>query len=260
MQPAPEKSEVVYRKTPASATTNAERGRGYAPAIVPLVTGFLLLLVVILVLGVKSASKMNDVASNARILTLGYSTHLTTLLDLRLKVFNLNNEARLRDAAEARRELTPPLDVRLDTARADVKAQYQSLGTTTPIDVKPELWAKFKTDLEAYIEVTQDPRQFSLKGFDKYKPLQDDLSELITAARERYDHVGQNCTISELSESNNPQVECICGSGRCASCSRNYLASTATLQSDAPEHVGDPAGTHFHNSTPTGHGQRRRCH
>jgi len=197
MQPAPEKSEVVYRKTPASATANAERGRGYAPAIVPLVTGFLLLLVVILVLGVKSASKMNDVASNARILTLGYSTHLTTLLDLRLKVFNLNNEARLRDAAEARRELTPPLDVRLDTARADVKAQYQSLGTTTPIDVKPELWAKFKTDLEAYIEVTQDPRQFSLKGFDKYKPLQDDLSELITAARERYDHVGDKIAQSQ---------------------------------------------------------------
>ena len=166
----------------------AERGRGYAPGIVPLVTGFLLLLVVILVLGVKSATVMNDVASQARILTLGYSSHLTTLLDLRLKVFNLNNEARLRDLAESRRELTPPLDVRLDTARDEVRKMYRLLGPV-PINVKPEDWDKLKADLGAYIEITEDRRQFSLKGFDKYKPVQDDLSGLIADAYDRYTNV-----------------------------------------------------------------------
>ena len=49
-----------------------------------------------------------------RIRTQGYSTRLSNLLNLRLKLTELNNEARLRDAAEARGELRPPLDVKLD--------------------------------------------------------------------------------------------------------------------------------------------------
>jgi len=190
MPPTPEKHpEVVYRRTPiGGANPPLETGRGYAPAITPLIIGSLLLLAVILVLGVKSASKMNDVASQARILTLAYSTHLNTLLDLQLKVFNLNNEARIRDAAQSRRELTPPFDLRLDKARDDVRGVYESLGPP-PIGVEAESWNKFKSELEAYIEVTQDSRQFSLKGFDNYKPVQDDLGILIAKAREQYRNV-----------------------------------------------------------------------
>jgi signal transduction histidine kinase len=190
MQPAQEKhSEVVYRRPPEPGTVPADKGRGYAPAITPLVIGFLLLLGLILMLGLKSANKMTDVGSNARILTLGYSTHLTDLLDLRLAVIKLDNEARLRDAAESRHELTPPLDFRLDQARDDVRKVQKSFGPP-PIDVKAADWDKFKTDLQAYIEVTQDRRQYSLHGFDKYKALNDDLNVLIPAAKERYDKVG----------------------------------------------------------------------
>jgi signal transduction histidine kinase len=187
--------EVVYRKMPESgassrATGFGDRVRGYAPAIVPLIVGFLLLLAVILVLGVKSASKMNDVASNARILTQGYSSHLTNLLDIRLKVFNLNNEARLRGAAEARREFTPSLDVRVDNARDEVRALSRSLGPP-PINVNEKDWNKFKADLQAYIDITQDRREYSLHGFDRYKPLNDDLNKLLSEAQERYIKVGE---------------------------------------------------------------------
>jgi len=190
MQPAPEKhSEVVYRRPPEPGTVPADKGRGYAPAITPLVIGFLLLLGLILMLGLKSANKITDVGSNARILTLGYSTHLTDLLDLRLAVIKLDNEARLRDAAESRHELTPPLDLRLDQARDDVRKVQKSFGPP-PIDVKAADWDKFKTDLQAYIEVTQDRRQYSLHGFDKYKALNNDLNVLIPAAKERYEKVG----------------------------------------------------------------------
>ena len=192
MQPAPQKQqpEVVYRRTPEAGTASGERGRGYAPAIVPLVTGFLLLLAVLLALGVRSANKINDVGSNARILTLGYSTHLRNLLDLQLKAIKLENEARLRDAADARRELAPPLEVRLDKARDDVKDVYRTFGPP-PLDVDPELWEKFKTDLGAYIEVTEDRRRYSLQGFDRYKALNDDLNVLIPRAEERYNKVGE---------------------------------------------------------------------
>ena len=72
MQPTPQKqSDVVYRKTVprSSAGGFAERARGYAPAIMPLIVGFLLLLAVILVLGLKSANKLDDIASDARIRT-----------------------------------------------------------------------------------------------------------------------------------------------------------------------------------------------
>jgi len=190
MQPAPEKhSEVVYRRTPEPGTESGGQSRGYAPAIAPLVIGFLLLLALILMLGLKSANKMSDVSSNARILTLGYSTHLTNLLTLRLEAIKLDNEARLRDAAEARHELTPPLDLRLDQARDSVRA-VQKLFGPPPIDVEAADWDKFKADLQAYIEVTEDRRQYSLHGFDKYKALNDDLNKLLPAAKESYEKVG----------------------------------------------------------------------
>ena len=191
MQPAPDKHpEVVYRRMPVSPSTSdpTGRGRGYAPAIAPLVIGFLLLLVVILSLGLRSTAEMNNFASDAKILTLGYSTHLSQLLDLKLRLFNLNNEARLRDARTARRELEPPLDLRVNKARDDVKAVYDKLGPA-PMDVKTEDWEKLKSHLQEYIQVTQDRRDYSLKGFDKYKAVGDDLNVLIPAAEDRYSRV-----------------------------------------------------------------------
>jgi signal transduction histidine kinase len=193
MQPAPEKHpEVVYRRTPDPGSTSGstERGRGYAPAIAPLVIGFLLLLAVILALAVRSTNKMNEFASNARILTLGYSIHLSKLLDLKLKLIDLNNEARLRDTREGRGELAPPLDLKLDRARDALREVYKDLGPT-PMDVKADDWDKLKQDLQSYIDVTQDRRTYNLKGFDKYKPVEDDLNRLIPAAEERYIKVGE---------------------------------------------------------------------
>ena len=105
MQPARKKqSEVVYRRPPepGSASATIEQTRGFAPAITPLIVGFLLLLAVILVLGLVSADKMDDVTSNARILTQGYSTHLNRLLELRLRINKLDSEARVRDVTEER--------------------------------------------------------------------------------------------------------------------------------------------------------------
>jgi len=172
------------------ATRFADRVRGYAPALVPLIVGFLLLLAVILVLGLKTASKMRDVGSNARILTQGYSQHLIILLDLRLKLVNLNNEARVRDA-EARGQLTPPLNLPLDKARDEVRAVYKTLGPP-PMNVDPDQWEKFKAAVQSYIEVTEDKREYSLKGFDRYIAVENHFKKLIPAAEDRYNYVAQD--------------------------------------------------------------------
>ena len=192
MQPAPDKhSEVVYRRTPDGTTTPGatEQGAGYAPAITPLIIGFLLLLALILVLGLRTGNKMNDVGSNARTLTLQYSTHLSHLSDLRLSIIKLDSEARIRASAEASRQLTPPLELRLDKARDDAKQSLTNLGTP-PFNMERE-WNQLKTDAQAYIDVTGNLKQYSLEGFDRFRKVDTRLNEVHKVVLQRYDEVDQ---------------------------------------------------------------------
>lgn len=205
MQPAPEKHpEVVYRKMPAGASSGttgfAERIRGFAPSLTPLIVGFLLLLAVILVLGLQSAWRMDDVASNSRILTQAYSTRLGRLLELRLRVNKLESEARVRDVSETSRQLTPPLEIRLDTARDDAQKALENLGDAPPpprtfTDQQrrewPQRWEKFKTNLQAYIDLTRDVRRYSQDGFPTFRLLQIELTDFLNAAQSAYDGVGE---------------------------------------------------------------------
>ena len=194
MQPELKKPEVVYRRTPdprSGASSRSERWLGYAPATAPLIVGFLLLLGVILVLGVKSANKMNEVGLTARRLTLQYATQVGYLLDAQLKAINLNNEARVRAAAEARREVLLPLDTRVEKARDELRSAQQPLTESIP-NVQPADWEKFKSDLQTFIDKTQDRRDFSLHGFDAYKALQDDFKLVIPQAQLNFNRVGND--------------------------------------------------------------------
>jgi len=190
MQAEPKKPVVVYRRTPdPSAGSSPDRTLGYAPAIAPLIIGFLLLLGVLLVLEIKSANKMTDVSLSARDTNLRYSTLLGRLLDAQLKSINLNNEARFRDAAVTRHELKPPLDLRVDRAREELRAA-QALLTEPPINVDPKDWEDLKAKLQAYIDVTQDQRRYNQDGFDQYKKLDDSFKYLIPKA-ENYEKVDE---------------------------------------------------------------------
>ena len=149
MQPPSEKEfGVVYRRRRRSAKS-PERLTGYAPALMPLIVGFLLLLAVIAVLGLRSATKLDDVASDARMRTQAYSTRISRLLNLRLKLTELNNEARIRDAAESRRELTPPFDVKLDQARERAKTALNDLGEPPPGEQDKVDWKKLTQNVTA---------------------------------------------------------------------------------------------------------------
>ena len=211
MQPAPQKqSDVVYRKTGpgSSARGFAERARGYAPAIMPLIVGFLLLLAVILVLGLHSAAQMNSVASNARNQTLEYSQRLNLLLKLRLSVIKLESEARLRDLSVSNRQITPPLQVRLDEARRETTETLriiEKMEAPPPAAAPPiftgtqqewlERWQKLKVDLSAFIELTKDVREYSLKGFDKFREIQEGLNPVVIGAEEAYHDVDKKMVV-----------------------------------------------------------------
>ena len=175
MQPAPQKPEVVYRKQPESAATPGRR-RGFAPALTPLIIGFLLLLGLILALGLKSARKMDEVGSNAVTSALEYSARLGLLLDLRLKFAQLDNEARARHREESVRELTPPFEFKLDKAREDARTAMVLIDHP-PLSENPA-WIKLHQDLEAYLKITQDRRRYGLEGFGSYRDIDKELNSL----------------------------------------------------------------------------------
>ena len=189
MQPEPKKPVVVYRRAVDPAAAGSPPDLRYAPATAPLIIGFLLLLTVLLVLGVKSANKMTDVSLSARDTNLRYVTQLSRFLDVRLKAINLNNEARVRDAAVNRREVTPPFDVRVDRARDDLKGAQALL--TRPEKVQPKDWADFQVYLQNYIDVTQNQRTYNQLGFERYKKLEDSFEKLLPLAQESYDSVDE---------------------------------------------------------------------
>ena len=187
MQPEPKKPVVVYRRASEQTSADSPPDRGYSPATAPLIVGYILLLSALLILGIKSTNKMTDVSLSARDTNLRYATQLSRLLDARLKAVNLNNEARFRDAAVTRHELKPPLDLRVDRARDELRAA-QAVLSGPPINVDPKDWEDLKQNLQAYIDVTQDQRQYNQFGFDRYKKLDDSFESLIPKA-ENYEKV-----------------------------------------------------------------------
>ena len=189
-QPAPKKPEVVYRRLPdpaSDANSASERGPGYAPALAPLIIGFLLLLGLILALGLKSATKMDAVGSNAVNTALEYSARLNLLLDLRLKFAQLDNEARARHREESARELAPPFGFKLDKAREDARAAM-TLVDHPPLSENPE-WVTLRHDLETYAKLTEDRRRYGLEGFESYRNIDRQLNSLFSSVQAEQENI-----------------------------------------------------------------------
>ena len=192
MQPAPQKQETVYRRKPYSGTRGELAGlrRGFAPAITPLIIGFLLLLGLILALGLRSTNKMEDIGEHAQGRALQYSTHLGLLMDLRLKVNQLDNEARARHRQESNRQFAPPFEIKLDTARTEA-TKAMAFMDRPPLTEDPE-WVNLNNDLKLYLEVTKDRRRYALKGFESFKKVDDALSVLFSKVQAEQEQVGED--------------------------------------------------------------------
>src|ERR1700738_1086183 len=183
-----DQTEVVYRRAPQEGDkvrppgpTMRARARELAPALTPLIIGFTVLLVLISVLGYLSIRRMDEVSTQGRELELQHSARLSLLLNLRLALTKLDNEARLRHETEARGELKPPFDMRLSTARDEINKLLKQIERP-PLSEDPS-WSQFRRDLAAYAEVTEDVRRYSLEGFNRFKTVDTELSNLFETSR-----------------------------------------------------------------------------
>jgi signal transduction histidine kinase len=168
--------EVVYRRV-LPPTPGPKRESRLDPTLLPLVAGFTLLLLLIWVLGSLSVRRLEDTSRNAVSLLHTHATRAGVLLQFRVALTQLDNEARKRMETTARRELSPPFDLRLDTARRGVSNLLPKL-LHAPAAELPK-WHKLHDDLAAYIEITKDPDLYSQKGFTKFRDVDALLDEII---------------------------------------------------------------------------------
>lgn len=195
MDPTPQKHpEVVYRRTPEGGVgANPARSfeswrRGIAPAVVPLVIGFMLLLGLITFVGFSSVRRVGTVGFEARDVRTQRVGRLDLLWDLRVAVDKLDKEARARARTEATtRDLALPFELGFNSARADAVNVARRLDTPPISEEEP--WRKLRDDLQAYIKITEDPKTYSLKGFDSFKELDEDLNILFASLQGQRDQI-----------------------------------------------------------------------
>ena len=195
----PEPSRTVYRRTePASLKIPMSESMAHArsvwtrelsPAIIPLVIGFLSLLILIGLIGYKSVNRMDEVGRDVLDLEQQHLARLSLLLKLRLAVTKLNNEARLRAQADARRELQPPFEIRLNAARSELKELLRDLER--PSLAGDPVLNKFRNDLVAYVATTEDLRNYSLEGFGKFDVVDKEVNRLLELSNQQQIEVSQ---------------------------------------------------------------------
>lgn len=161
--------------------------RELSPALIPLIVGFLLLLVLILTVGLISVKRMDEVGGQVLSLEQQHAAKLSELLKLRLAVIKLNNEARARADADARRELKPPFEVRLNSARNDLRKLLNEINRESLMS--DPTWRTFRNDLQAYLEVTEDLRRYSLEGYNRFDTVDKELDALFAQLTEQQDEV-----------------------------------------------------------------------
>lgn len=176
-KPQSPEGQVVYRRVVPDDQSGGRREARIDPALVPLVVGFAVLLLLILLIGNLSVRRLEETSRRSLGLEQSYAARASLLLHFRVELTRVDNEARNRMEAEARHELRPPFDLRLDTERGKVSDLIPLLDHP-PLSDLPE-WNKFHTDLAAYIDVNRDRNRYSQEGFASFHQVDDDLNNLI---------------------------------------------------------------------------------
>ena len=173
----PPDGEVVFRSASwANDKPDQSRQGQLDPTLLPLIGGFAVLLLLIIVLGNLSVRRLEDTSREALDIERQHAGKATLLLKLRVALTRLDNEARDRMEADARHELQPPFDLRLSTARGAV-VDLVPLLDHPPLSEVPK-WQKFGRDLAAYVALTNDKTRYSQDGYAKFRDVDADLDDL----------------------------------------------------------------------------------
>jgi PAS domain S-box-containing protein len=181
--------EVVYRRVTIDQTPTATGpGKpGFDPGLWPLVAGFALLLLLVLVLGNLSVRRVEETSNDSLELEQTLSARTSLILQLRVALTQLDNEARDRMGAKARHEFRPPFDMRLDTARGNVNDLLPLLDHAPLSELSK--WQKFRNDLAQYVELTRNDVQYSQFGFAKFRDVYADLDDVTSDTAAEQDKV-----------------------------------------------------------------------
>src|SRR5215831_653138 len=174
--------QVVYRRVaPPREPQRRRRESRFDPALLPLLFGFAILMVLILALGNLSIRRLEDTSQHSLRLEQSYAARASVLLQFRVALTRLDNEARDRAAADARRELRPPFDLRLNTALGKV-LEVQPLLDHAPLSELPK-WQRFHSDLDTYLDTVRDRERYAREGFSRFRDVDFALNDLIEESR-----------------------------------------------------------------------------
>jgi signal transduction histidine kinase len=173
-----DEGRVVYRRVvPPGDSPRAKRESRFDPALLPLIIGFAVLLLLVLAQGNLSVRRLEDISRRSLQLEQSYAARASLLLQFRVALTRLDNEARNRAEADGRRELRPPFDLRLDTARGKVSELLPWLDHP-PISDLPK-WQKFHSDLSTYLDNVRERERYARDGFSSFRAVDNDLNDLI---------------------------------------------------------------------------------
>ncbi|MCP9494911.1 MAG: ATP-binding protein [Pyrinomonadaceae bacterium MAG19_C2-C3] len=167
----------------------ATRLQSLAPMLLPLIVGFVLLVVIICLLGWQSVKRLNVVSDAALALQSQRGAQFKLLLEIKTTLGTLNNEARARHEQSARDEFQSPLARRLGNARKQVEALREQFERTPYVGT--EAGAAFLRDLDTFIEITEDERRYSLEGFEAFARVDGGIENFLRLESEKQDAVLQ---------------------------------------------------------------------
>ncbi|MGZ8848178.1 MAG: two-component system sensor histidine kinase NtrB [Pyrinomonadaceae bacterium] len=191
-RPPSSEGETVYRRVADDVKPRPNRGPHeprFDPTLMPLLVGCALLLLFVIVLGNLSVRRVEDTSHKVLLLEQQFAARASLLLHLRIALTQLDNEARNRMEAQARKELRPPFDMRLNTARDELIRQIPLLERV-PLAELPK-WRAFHGDLLTYIEITKENADYSLHGYEKFRQVDTELNEIIGEMSREQDQIFQ---------------------------------------------------------------------
>ena len=177
--PGPDDGEVVYRRiVPSLQTPGPSRSDPRIdPTLIPLITGFTILLLLVFLQGNLSVLRLEDTSRRALEMEQNYMARTVLLMQLRVSLTRLDNEARDRMGAVTRRELRPPFDLRLDTARNAVADKLDLINRSHLSDLPR--WQQLRDELNTYLLVTRDHDRYSQEGFARFRDVDGLLNSII---------------------------------------------------------------------------------